>query len=58
MDKDGNPVLALDKDGNAQPAPFTVSYTTDGGAVSGFGTKNPTAGVNADGTPPTRRRIL
>ena len=52
-DKDGNPIPALDKNGNAQPAPFTVSYTEDGGGVSGIGTKNPTAGFNADGTPPT-----
>ena len=53
VDKDGNPVLALDKDGNAQPAPFIVSYTVDGGGMSGFGTKNPTAGGNPGNAPVT-----
>ena len=52
-DKDGNPIPAVDKSGNYDPAPFTVSYTLDGGAMSGFGTKNPTAGVTASGAPPT-----
>ena len=52
-DKDGNPIPAVDKSGNYDPAPFTVSYTMDGGATSGFGTKNPTAGVTASGAPPT-----
>ncbi|HWB59620.1 MAG TPA: amino acid permease [Chthoniobacteraceae bacterium] len=48
-DDKGNLVL---KDGAAVSVPFTVSYNLEGGAISGFGTKSPTAGSTSEAQDP------
>src|ERR1700677_1781910 len=53
LDKDGKPMLLLDKDGHAQAAPFTVSYTNDGGAISGHGTASAVVGATEAQDPVT-----